>query len=42
MIPKGDLGKIEELGHLAVYLSSDVINYLTGQTIVIDGGYTLW
>ncbi|MCK5155150.1 MAG: SDR family oxidoreductase [Spirochaetales bacterium] len=42
MIPKGKLGNIEELGHLATYLSSDVVEYLTGQTIIIDGGYTIW
>lgn len=42
MIPKGKLGTLEELGHLAAYLSGDSVNYLTGQTIIIDGGYTIW
>lgn len=42
MIPRGKFGSLQELGHLAVYLSSDVVEYLTGQTIIIDGGYTIW
>jgi NAD(P)-dependent dehydrogenase (short-subunit alcohol dehydrogenase family) len=42
MIPKGRLGTLEELGHLTTYLCSDATEYLTGQTIVIDGGYTIW
>lgn len=42
MIPKGRLGSLEELGHLATYLSGDATEYLTGQTIIIDGGYTIW
>jgi NAD(P)-dependent dehydrogenase (short-subunit alcohol dehydrogenase family) len=42
LIPKGKLGNIEELGNLAAYLASDSVEYLTGQTIVIDGGYTIW
>lgn len=42
MIPLKQLGNLKELGHLAVYLSSDVVEYLTGQTIKIDGGYTIW
>jgi len=42
LIPKGKLGNIEELGNLAAYLAGDSVEYLTGQTIVIDGGYTIW
>ena len=41
-IPLGDFGKSEDLGPLAVYLASDAARYITGATIVIDGGYTLW
>lgn len=41
-IPAGDFGKPEDLGPLAVYLACDASRYMTGATLVIDGGYTLW
>ena len=41
-IPSGDYGQPEDLGPLAVYLASDASRYMTGATLVIDGGYTLW
>ena len=31
----------EEIAELAIYLSSDLSNFIVGQTIVIDGGYSL-
>ncbi len=37
----GRLGKPEEIASLAVYLASDDAQFITGQTIVIDGGWTL-
>lgn len=42
LIPMGDFGKPEDLGPLALYLASDASRYMTGATLVIDGGYTLW
>lgn len=42
MIPLKRLGNIEELAALVTVLASDVSNYMTGSTVVIDGGYTLW
>ena len=41
-IPAGDFGLPADLGPLAVYLASDASRYVTGASIVIDGGYTLW
>ena len=41
-IPMGDFGQPEDLGPLAVYLASDAARYVTGASIVIDGGYSLW
>jgi gluconate 5-dehydrogenase len=42
VIPMGRLGEPEEIGPLAVYLAGDTSAYMTGATLVIDGGYTLW
>ena len=42
MVPMGRLGEPEELAPLAVYLASEASSYMTGSTLVIDGGYTLW
>jgi 2-keto-3-deoxy-L-fuconate dehydrogenase len=39
--PMGRLGTPEEIAELAVYLSSDAAQFITGQAIVIDGGLTL-
>jgi NAD(P)-dependent dehydrogenase (short-subunit alcohol dehydrogenase family) len=41
-VPMGDHGQPEDLGPLAVYLASDASRYMTGASLVIDGGYTLW
>jgi 2-keto-3-deoxy-L-fuconate dehydrogenase len=39
--PMGRLGTPQEIAALAVYLSSDDAQFITGQAIVIDGGLTL-
>ena len=39
-IPMGKLGEPEDLAALAVYLASDTARYMTGASLVIDGGYT--
>ncbi len=41
-IPMGRLGEPEEIGALALYLASEASRYMTGQVLVIDGGYTVW
>ena len=42
LIPLRRLGNLEELTDLVLMLASDTANYITGSTITIDGGYTLW
>ena len=37
----GRLGTPEEIASLAVYLASDESLFVTGQALVIDGGWTL-
>ena len=39
-IPLGRIGELREVGLLALYLASDASNYMTGQTIYLEGGTT--
>jgi hypothetical protein len=36
--PMGRVGQMQELRNLAVFLMADGCDYLTGETIAIDGG----
>lgn len=40
-IPLNRLGKPEDIAHMAVFLASDYADYITGQTIFVDGGWTI-
>ena len=40
-IPMGHLGEPEDIAWAALYLASDEARYVTGQTIVVDGGQIL-
>jgi NAD(P)-dependent dehydrogenase (short-subunit alcohol dehydrogenase family) len=42
LIPQRRLGNLDELADVVLMLSSETANYMTGSTITIDGGYTLW
>jgi 2-keto-3-deoxy-L-fuconate dehydrogenase len=39
--PMGRLGTAEEIGDMCVYLASDESVFMTGQTVIIDGGITI-
>ena len=39
--PMGRLGTAEEIGEVCVYLASDESRFMTGQTVIIDGGITI-
>jgi 3-oxoacyl-[acyl-carrier protein] reductase len=40
-IPLKRLGSVEDIGYAALYFASDEAGYVTGQTIVVDGGQIL-
>jgi glucose 1-dehydrogenase len=42
LIPYGRIGQPEDIGKAAAWLASDEADYIHGQTIVVDGGMTLY
>ncbi|HET7371036.1 MAG TPA: glucose 1-dehydrogenase [Gammaproteobacteria bacterium] len=42
MIPYGRVGDAEDVGNAVVWLCSDASDYVTGTTLVVDGGMTLY
>lgn len=41
-IPMNRIGQPKEVAGTVVFLASDAASYITGQNIVIDGGYSVW
>jgi 3-oxoacyl-[acyl-carrier protein] reductase len=40
-IPQHRLGSVDDIGHAALFFASDEAGYITGQTLVVDGGQVL-
>ena len=41
VVPYKRIGDVDEIGRAAVWLASDITDYLVGTTLIIDGGMTL-
>ncbi|MBD3887525.1 SDR family oxidoreductase [Phormidium tenue FACHB-886] len=41
MVPMGRMGQAAEIAQAVVFLCSDAASYITGQPLVIDGGFTV-
>jgi glucose 1-dehydrogenase len=42
LVPYGRIGEPEDIARAAVWLASDEADYVTGATLFIDGGMTLY
>jgi len=42
MVPLGRYGQPEDIAGAAVFLASDLAAYVTGESLVVDGGWTSW
>lgn len=40
--PLGRIGSTDEIASAVVFLASAAASFVTGETLVVDGGYTLW
>jgi NAD(P)-dependent dehydrogenase (short-subunit alcohol dehydrogenase family) len=41
-VPLGRMGKASDIANALVYLASDESVYVTGQNLIVDGGFTAW
>jgi NAD(P)-dependent dehydrogenase (short-subunit alcohol dehydrogenase family) len=41
LIPRGEMGRPEEIASVALFLASDDSSYVNGMELVVDGGTTV-
>ena len=41
MVPQGRIGQSQEIADVVAFLAGPGASYITGQTIVVDGGLTM-
>lgn len=42
LIPYGRIGEVEDVASLALFMASDLADYMTGATVYVDGGMSLY
>ncbi len=42
LVPLGRVGRPQEAAEAALWLFSDAASYVTGQSMIVDGGMTAW
>ena len=42
LVPYGRIGEPEDIARACVWLASDAADYITGTTLYVDGGMTLY
>ena len=42
LIPMGRMAEVDEYKSTVLYMLSDASSYMTGSTVIIDGGRTCW